>query len=125
MQVYYYFNRYKEDSAWIKLLVFLVWGLDTLHQGLITHTAYTYLVTEYGNLLFLGTIVKSLLIEVIVSGLVVLFVQSFFVLRVWKCEYSYLQFMLLHWVRSLCGTVGVCEAPASEHCIAVLCALPV
>lgn len=86
MQCYYYFNRYKEDSLWIKLLVFVVWALDTTHQGLITHTAYTYLISEYGNLLFLGEIVPTLLIEVIVSGLVVLFVQSFFVLRVWKCK---------------------------------------
>lgn len=85
VQCYYYFNRYKEDSFWIKTLVFLVWALDTTHQGLITHTAYTYLVTEYGDLAFLGEIVPTLLIEVIVSGLVVLLVQSFFVLRVWKC----------------------------------------
>ncbi|THH07209.1 hypothetical protein EW145_g3535 [Phellinidium pouzarii] len=84
VQVYYYFNRYLKEDWRLKLLVFVVWALDTTHQGLITHTAYTYLVTEYGNPLFLNEIVVTLLIEVVISALIVLLVQSFLVLRVWK-----------------------------------------
>ncbi|KAI5123169.1 hypothetical protein M0805_000870 [Coniferiporia weirii] len=88
VQMYYYYNRYTEDDWRIKLLVFTVWLFDTTHQGLITHTAYTYLVTEYGNPVFLGNIVITLLIEVLFSALVVLLVQMFFVLRVWKLSHK-------------------------------------
>ncbi|PAV17529.1 hypothetical protein PNOK_0759400 [Pyrrhoderma noxium] len=88
VQVYYYYNRYPKDELWIKCLVFVVWALDTTHQGMITHTAYTYLVTEYGNLNFLGIIVPTLLYEVIISAIICLFVQSFFVLRIWKLSHK-------------------------------------
>lgn len=88
VQVYYYYNRYSKDELWMKCLVFLVWALDTTHQGMITHTAYTYLVTEYGNLSFLAIIVPTLLYEVIISALICILVQSFFVLRIWKLSHK-------------------------------------
>ena len=42
------------------LQVIVVWALDTLHQGLIVHSCYAYLVTNYANMLFLLTITPSL-----------------------------------------------------------------
>ena len=33
-------------------------ALDTVHQALITHTAYTYLITHFGDYLFLLQVVK-------------------------------------------------------------------
>ncbi|EJC98995.1 uncharacterized protein FOMMEDRAFT_23354 [Fomitiporia mediterranea MF3/22] len=88
VQTYYYFNRYTKDEWWMKTMVALVWMLDSTHQGLITHTVYTYLITEYGNPAALGVIVDTLLIEVLFSALVVLIVQAFFVLRVWKLSHG-------------------------------------
>ncbi|KAL5524851.1 hypothetical protein ACEPAF_9997 [Sanghuangporus sanghuang] len=84
VQVYAYYNNYPKDALWMKSLVGIVWVLDTSHQGLIIHTVYTYLITEYGNLVFLGNIVNSLAIEVIVNGIVAALVQAFFVLRAWR-----------------------------------------
>ncbi|EJC99017.1 uncharacterized protein FOMMEDRAFT_23365 [Fomitiporia mediterranea MF3/22] len=84
VQVYNYYNVFTKDPIWLKLLVFFVWALDTTHQGLITHSIYTYLITEYGNPLFLGTIVDTLLIEVLINACVVFLVQAFFTFRVWK-----------------------------------------
>lgn len=37
--------------------VTLVWALDTAHQGMIIHAGYIYLITQYGNALFLATVV--------------------------------------------------------------------
>ena len=72
-------QRYPKDELWMKVLVSVpifkcqthtnsrqvavVWALDTTHQGLITHTVYTYLITEYGNPQFLGIIVETLLVR--------------------------------------------------------------
>lgn len=50
-------------SDYCPLQVFLVWALDTAHQGLITHTAYTYLITHYADAAFLGDIVPSLMVR--------------------------------------------------------------
>ncbi|KAL5501295.1 hypothetical protein ACEPAH_8555 [Sanghuangporus vaninii] len=88
VQVYYYFNRYTKDELWMKTLVAVTWALDTTHQGLIIHTVYTYLITEYGNAVFLGNIVDTLLIEVVFSSLIVFIVQAFFILRIWKLSHG-------------------------------------
>ena len=48
------FQRYwKTDRAWLKVYVGVGWALDTIHQGLITKALYTYLITNFGNFLFL------------------------------------------------------------------------
>ncbi|KAH8109870.1 hypothetical protein DFH11DRAFT_1730779 [Phellopilus nigrolimitatus] len=83
VQIYYYFNMYPEDKRWIKTLVIVVWVFDSVHQGLLTHSCYTYLITNYGNPLFLTHVVRSLLVMVLMSGVVCLLVQSFLVHRVW------------------------------------------
>ncbi|KAH8109884.1 hypothetical protein DFH11DRAFT_893616 [Phellopilus nigrolimitatus] len=88
VQVYYYFNMYPKDELWIKILVIVVWVFDSVHQGLITHTCYTYLITNYGNPLFLMHVVKSLVVMVLFSGIICLLVQSFLVHRVWKLSHK-------------------------------------
>ncbi|KAL5482961.1 hypothetical protein ACEPAI_9556 [Sanghuangporus weigelae] len=84
VQMYYYYNNYPQDPVWIKLLVGTVWALDTTHQGLIIHSVYVYLITQYGNLTFLNVIVDTLLIEVLFNAVIVFLVQAFFLLRVWR-----------------------------------------
>ncbi|KAJ3507836.1 hypothetical protein NMY22_g16808 [Coprinellus aureogranulatus] len=51
---------------------------DTVHQALITHTVYTYVVTNWGNPNILGALTWSIV------GLTALLVQSFLTMRVWK-----------------------------------------
>lgn len=61
--------RDSHDLYWSYLMsatrmkVVFVWTIDTIHQGLITNTIYTYLVTEYGNPAFLETIVEYVSLE--------------------------------------------------------------
>lgn len=56
-------QTYPKDEWYLKSLVVLVWALDTTHQGMITHTVYTYLITEYANPLALGSIVPTLIVS--------------------------------------------------------------
>ncbi|KAI0801433.1 hypothetical protein C8Q74DRAFT_491612 [Fomes fomentarius] len=83
-QMYYYYTRYPRDPTYIKLLVGAVWVTDTVHQALISHTVYWYLVTTYGDPSALFKLTSTILIEVLIQGLTGLFVQSFFLVRIWK-----------------------------------------
>ncbi|KAH7916690.1 hypothetical protein BJ138DRAFT_3602 [Hygrophoropsis aurantiaca] len=84
VQTWYYFSRYPSDAWYIKLLVATVLLSDTVHQALITHTVYTYLVTDFGVATDLGELVWSLIIEVLFNGFTALMVQSFLAMRVYR-----------------------------------------
>lgn len=83
LQMYWYYDNYTKDPLWIKLFVLLVWSLDTVHQALITHSAYVYLVTNYTNPAILETVIITLEVMVLISALVSLFVQGFLLYRVY------------------------------------------
>uniref|UniRef100_A0A0W0FKW1 DUF6534 domain-containing protein n=2 Tax=Moniliophthora roreri TaxID=221103 RepID=A0A0W0FKW1_MONRR len=79
VQTWFYFNRYSYDVWYIKLLVkcfvslerrkysrsglqvLVVWILDSIHQGLISHTVYFYVVTNYTNAAIQADLVWSVL----------------------------------------------------------------
>ncbi|KAG2012234.1 hypothetical protein CC2G_012267 [Coprinopsis cinerea AmutBmut pab1-1] len=83
VQALYYFTH--QTDRWpTKLLVGSVMFFDTVHQALITHTVYTYVVTDWGNPRMLDNLVWSLLVEVLFNGLTAFLVQSFLTMRVWK-----------------------------------------
>ncbi|KAF9569423.1 hypothetical protein CPC08DRAFT_182786 [Agrocybe pediades] len=84
VQTWYYFNKYGKDVWYIKSLVAAVWTFETIHQILITHTVYYYIVTNYDNPSSLGGIIWSVLLEVLFNGLIGLLVQGFLTLRVWR-----------------------------------------
>jgi len=84
IQTWYYYGRYPQDPWHIKLLVAAVLISDSCHQALISHTVYTYLVTEFGVPDALGKIVWSLIVEVFFNGFTALFVQSFLAMRVYR-----------------------------------------
>ncbi|KAJ7272622.1 hypothetical protein B0H12DRAFT_589170 [Mycena haematopus] len=83
VQAWWYYTH--QNDRWpLKLLVGAVMTFDTVHQALISHTVYTYLITNYNNGAELGQIVWSLLVEVLFNGLTALLVQSFLTLRIWR-----------------------------------------
>ncbi|KAJ7477077.1 hypothetical protein B0H11DRAFT_2234558 [Mycena galericulata] len=50
VQTWYYFNRYGGTDLWyIKALVGLVFAFDSIHQALISHTVYWYVITNYSH----------------------------------------------------------------------------
>lgn len=84
VQTWFYFSKYPKDVWYIKALVVAVWVFDSVHQGLISHTVYHYLITNFGNFAALDDMVWSILLEVVFNGFVGLLVQSFLTLRVWR-----------------------------------------
>jgi len=83
VQALYYYTT--QNDGWLtKHSVTAVLILDTVHQALITHTVYTYTVTDWGNPTQLAKIVWSLLIEVIFTAITAFIVQGFLTLRVWR-----------------------------------------
>ncbi|KAH8116166.1 hypothetical protein DFH11DRAFT_1584649 [Phellopilus nigrolimitatus] len=83
IQLYYYFNKYFNDQLWLKIHVFLVWGLDTAHQALVLHSVYVYLITEYGNVAYTGHLEKTLLDSTLLNAFICAQVQAIFLIRIW------------------------------------------
>ncbi|KIK04892.1 hypothetical protein K443DRAFT_394828 [Laccaria amethystina LaAM-08-1] len=83
VQAWYYFTH--QSDRWpLKVLVSCVMLTDTIHMGLITHTVYTYTITNWGNTAFLGELVRTLLVEVLFNGLTTFMVQCFLATRIWR-----------------------------------------
>jgi len=83
VQAVYYFTH-QNDSWHLKLLVSAVMIFDTIHQILISHGAYTYLVTNYDNPASLQYIVWSMEVEIFFNGFIAFLVQGFMTVRVWR-----------------------------------------
>ncbi|KAH9932042.1 uncharacterized protein BXZ73DRAFT_101417 [Epithele typhae] len=83
-QVYFYFSRYSRDPMYMKLLVLGVWVSDTIHQALISHSLYWYLVTNYGQPATLALLAPTIIIEVVIQAVTGLLVQCFFAARVYR-----------------------------------------
>ncbi|KAG2143708.1 hypothetical protein DEU56DRAFT_938788 [Suillus clintonianus] len=60
LQTYLYYVYYPSDTSSLKLLVALIWVMDTLHVSLMCHALYYYLVTSFGDPANLGIGVWSL-----------------------------------------------------------------
>ncbi|KAJ3805592.1 hypothetical protein F5876DRAFT_91447 [Lentinula aff. lateritia] len=71
VQTWFYFSRYPG--------VAIVWVFDSIHQALISHTVYFYVVTNFSN-----PTEQANLLEVLFNGLIGFLVQSFLTMRVWK-----------------------------------------
>ncbi|KAJ8496903.1 hypothetical protein ONZ45_g12263 [Pleurotus djamor] len=72
------------DPWYTQYLVLFVWLNDTLHQALITHTVYHYVITNYANPLALFDMIWSILAEVLVNGFIGLAVQGYLTHRIWR-----------------------------------------
>ncbi|KAG1756053.1 hypothetical protein EDB19DRAFT_1957732 [Suillus lakei] len=84
VQTWYYFSRYFSDPWYNRLLVGAIFVSDSIHQALITHTVYTYLVTDFDSASDLEKLVWSLSVEVLFNGFTGFMVQSFLTMRVYK-----------------------------------------
>jgi hypothetical protein len=82
LQAYMYFST-QSDTAITKYLVGMVVLFDVVHQALISHTVYYYVVTNWGSEAVLATVVWSLLAEVLFNGFAAFCVQSFLTWRIW------------------------------------------
>ena len=82
VQAFYYFAQ--QNDRWpLKATVAAVLLFDTVHQALISHFGYVYIIKNFANPVALGNLEWSLIIEVLFNGLTALLVQGFMTWRVW------------------------------------------
>ncbi|EPQ58595.1 hypothetical protein GLOTRDRAFT_91955 [Gloeophyllum trabeum ATCC 11539] len=74
-QTYYYFVNYEHDPVANKLLVCVLWTLDTAHTVIITHSVYYYVITHFG--------IPEAEIVCFHSPMVLIWVSSYLIRRVW------------------------------------------
>ncbi|KIJ64817.1 hypothetical protein HYDPIDRAFT_111423 [Hydnomerulius pinastri MD-312] len=84
MQIFIYYVRYPKDKAILKLLVAVVFLLETLHKFLACAGIWNYLVQHYGDFANLSVNHPPLLLAATVTSFLSLIVQSFFVWRIWS-----------------------------------------
>ncbi|KAJ3880613.1 hypothetical protein F5051DRAFT_495410 [Lentinula edodes] len=94
VQTWFYFSRYPG--------VAIVWVFDSIHQALISHTVYFYVVTNFSN-----PTEQAKLLEVLFNGLIGFLVQSFLTMRVWK--------KLGEWLTRLCHVVPLFDLTSSAN----------
>ncbi|KLO12662.1 hypothetical protein SCHPADRAFT_405731 [Schizopora paradoxa] len=109
IQLFQYYTTYPNDSVALKIFVFAVWALDTAHQGLITHTTYKYLISNFGDDAYLDVVVRSVLDMTLISALICLAVQGFFLNRVWKLSR-----------RNIFATVFLASLVLTEFAVAIV-----
>ncbi|KAI0791648.1 hypothetical protein BC629DRAFT_1593233 [Irpex lacteus] len=93
-QVYYWWSAYK-DPLHVRIIIWSLLVLETVHVGFCIHVLYWYFVLNFNNEDSLNKIVWSfgvtVYLEVLISGTV----QVFYMLRIWRCGYSeYLSFVI-------------------------------
>ncbi|EIW57859.1 uncharacterized protein TRAVEDRAFT_65494 [Trametes versicolor FP-101664 SS1] len=81
---YYRTPRGRIDTRLLRLMVIVLWLLDSTHQALIVHVMYYYLIQNYLNARALLDTVWSIPTEIIVNGFIACIVEMFFIMRIWK-----------------------------------------
>ncbi|TFK37299.1 hypothetical protein BDQ12DRAFT_216821 [Crucibulum laeve] len=84
LQTWFYFVHYPKDSSENKLLVSMIWVLDTAHMALVSLCMYHYLVTNYANPPALGIGHWSLFMSVALNVVIAFVVQIFFTFRIFR-----------------------------------------
>ncbi|KAI0324066.1 hypothetical protein GY45DRAFT_1289503 [Cubamyces sp. BRFM 1775] len=83
LQTLTYFGRSQKDSVVLKSLVALLWALDTFHLILISHTVYSYTITNFGNVPALLSPTWSVISQVFVTGVSDGIVRAIYCYRIW------------------------------------------
>ncbi|KAH9934394.1 uncharacterized protein B0H18DRAFT_981631 [Fomitopsis serialis] len=83
-QVIYYARHYREDRWGFKTFVWLLWLLDTLVTILDVALIWDFLISGHANLLKLGTMPNSGVVEYLVVTIVTLTVQIYYTMTIWK-----------------------------------------
>ncbi|KAJ7151249.1 hypothetical protein C8R46DRAFT_495864 [Mycena filopes] len=89
MQTYEYFTSHHSSDSWkIQAMVSDTIILDTLHQIIVSHAIYVYLITDFGAPEQLQELVWSFCLQIIFCALISSIVQCFFAWRVWKLSHQ-------------------------------------
>ncbi|KAJ7624480.1 hypothetical protein FB45DRAFT_83459 [Roridomyces roridus] len=82
LQAMFYFKAYREDPLRLKLMVAVVWILDTIHTGLIWSAVWFYLIGSYGQFLSVDEVPWQIPMIVILTPTIGVFKDCFFAYRI-------------------------------------------
>ncbi|KAI0753761.1 hypothetical protein C8Q74DRAFT_1373701 [Fomes fomentarius] len=83
LQTYMYTSRFPRDPAYLKIIVSVLFILDTAHVALSWHAIYHYLVLNFGNYEALKNSVWSFNVTIILTTIITVIVHCFFARRVY------------------------------------------
>ncbi|KAF8552651.1 hypothetical protein OG21DRAFT_1486033 [Imleria badia] len=101
IQTYIYYQRYPNDRLALKLVVALLWILDTFDVCLTSHIGYHYLVTNYMNPEAIAAPVWSLIIHATTTIFTDVLVRCMFSKRVWGISNRSIMLTSVVWIISL------------------------
>ncbi|KAJ3717554.1 hypothetical protein C8R42DRAFT_711666 [Lentinula raphanica] len=107
LQTIMYYDSYPKDPISTKLVVAIVWCLDTFHLVLIAQSTYHYLIDNWGVLEALGFSTWELDLNVVFIGLSSFVCQVFFLKRIWV--FSKKNIFLVAFLATLCATTLVLD----------------
>jgi len=79
-----YSKLFPKDRFFLKLLVVLIWGLDTIHTYFVGATLWDYLIAHYGNAARIDYISTNLALTIAFTATLTLLVHFFFIYRIHK-----------------------------------------
>ncbi|KIM35942.1 hypothetical protein M413DRAFT_323496 [Hebeloma cylindrosporum] len=84
LQTHLYYHTYPKDWMFQKVAVGVLMTLAGLHLIFSLHSVYHYLITNFGNMKAIQSVIWSFKLQVLINALMVLFVQGLYALRIWK-----------------------------------------
>ncbi|KAF8436329.1 hypothetical protein L210DRAFT_2478574 [Boletus edulis BED1] len=105
IQTYIYYHRYPDDPLFLKLVVVVLWILDTFDACLTSHIAYHYLVTNYMNPKSIVIPVWTLIIHQTVTIVTDVLVRFMFSKRVWGLSSQNIIVTSIVWIVSACDLI--------------------
>ncbi|OAX31564.1 hypothetical protein K503DRAFT_870586 [Rhizopogon vinicolor AM-OR11-026] len=84
LQIFVYLVNYPKDRIALKVMVAALWASDTAHQILGTIGIWQYLITNYGNYVFLEETHVPLLLALVFSAIVSTIAQLFLTHKIWQ-----------------------------------------
>ncbi|KAJ7505922.1 hypothetical protein B0H11DRAFT_2272665 [Mycena galericulata] len=108
LQAYLYYRNYPKDRGIVKIMVGMLWFLDTLSTALVAHSLYTLIILNYGNIVADNVIPWSFPAENVALTLVTIITQCFYAWQIWSVSSNIILvgvILLLGWVSFGLGIV--------------------
>ncbi|KAJ7730627.1 hypothetical protein DFH07DRAFT_848683 [Mycena maculata] len=88
LQTFLYYRQWQKDNWFVKLLVGVVFFLDTFNQVQVTFMVYHYFVLNFANPLALHQNHWTIGTEILSNAIIGFLVEGFLVFRVWRLSNS-------------------------------------
>ncbi|KAH9950884.1 hypothetical protein B0H21DRAFT_406834 [Amylocystis lapponica] len=92
LQSLFYYQTYPKDKLFLKVLVAVLWMLDSLSIAMVAYSLYTYLILDFANPFALEYMSWGIVAEPMVSGTVALIVHLFLSHRIWSLNKKWAPF---------------------------------